>query len=88
MSDYEVPAGDGGRAVSLPAMRVRYTPGPLHEADVEASPLGQVRRWLAEAMQEVVDAIASGANSICRSGYLRSMRRTYWPRSCVGSTCC
>ena len=55
MSDYEVHAGDTGPAdsppLSLPAMRVRYTPGPLHEADVEAFPLGQVRRWLAEAMQ-------------------------------------
>ena len=51
MSDYDVPAGGSVPSVSLPAMRVRYTPGPLHESDVDASPLVQVRRWLAEALE-------------------------------------
>ena len=55
MSDYEVHAGDAGPAdslpLSLPSMRVRYTPGPLLEADVETSPFVQVRRWLAEALR-------------------------------------
>jgi pyridoxamine 5'-phosphate oxidase len=50
MSDYEVHAGAAGPDVPLPAMRVRYTPGPLHEADVAESPFVQVRRWLAEAV--------------------------------------
>lgn len=51
MSDYEVVAGNAGPDVSLPSMRVRYTPGPLNEADVDASPLLQVGRWLAEAVE-------------------------------------
>ena len=34
----------------LAAMRVRYVPGPLHEADVSADPAEQFHRWLADAV--------------------------------------
>lgn len=47
MSDFEVPASSF--RPDLAAMRVRYTPGPLHEADVAESPFEQFGRWLADA---------------------------------------
>lgn len=50
MSDYDVPAAESNAPRSLPAMRVRYTPGPLLETDVDASPFVQVRRWLDDAL--------------------------------------
>jgi pyridoxamine 5'-phosphate oxidase len=49
MSDFEVPAASSAPRPDLAAMRVRYLPGPLHEADVAASPFEQFARWLAEA---------------------------------------
>ncbi len=49
MSDFEVPAASSAPPPDLAAMRVRYVPGPLREADVAASPFVQFRRWLAEA---------------------------------------
>lgn len=48
MSDFEVPASSSSPP-DLAAMRVRYTPGPLHEADVADSPFEQFSRWLADA---------------------------------------
>ncbi len=48
MSD--VPRQTGGSGPDLAAMRVRYVPGPLHEADVTAEPAEQFRRWLADAV--------------------------------------
>ena len=34
----------------LAGMRVRYTPGPLHEHEAAGSPLVQFRDWLAAAV--------------------------------------
>jgi pyridoxamine 5'-phosphate oxidase len=50
MSDYDVTAGGPEPVRSLRSMRVRYTPGPLLERDVDPSPLVQVGRWLADAV--------------------------------------
>ncbi len=50
MSDYDITAGGSQPAQTLRTMRVRYTPGPLLERDVDPSPLVQVRRWLSEAV--------------------------------------
>lgn len=50
MSDYDVTSGGPQPVRSLRSMRVRYTPGPLLEHDVDPSPLVAVRRWLGDAV--------------------------------------
>ena len=50
MSDYDVTANAPEPVRALRSMRVRYTPGPLRERDVDPSPLVQVGRWLGEAV--------------------------------------